>query len=80
MSLNSVSEATMIQVLSQITRRPPQNISHGAKLRSDLGLDSMAALELIVALEEDHQVVISQESVQDLKTVGDLLKLVHACP
>lgn len=76
--MNSISQETVFNVLTKVTRRPRHAIQPSAKLRSDLGLDSMAALELIVMLEEDHQVVVSQESVQDLRTVADLLQLVQA--
>ena len=42
----------------------------------DLGLDSPKALELLMALEDDLGIEISDEEAAALVTVGDILDLV----
>lgn len=43
-----------------------------ASLAEDLGADSLAAVELSMALEEEFDVTIADEDLPNLKTVGDL--------
>ena len=43
-----------------------------ASLADDLGADSLAAVELSMALEEEFDVTIADEDLPKLKTVGDL--------
>jgi len=48
-----------------------------AKLRDDLGIDSIYAVELTLQLEEIYGVTIEYEEIEHLKTVDDLVKLVE---
>ena len=43
-----------------------------ASLADDLGADSLAAVELSMALGEEFDVTIADEDLPNLKTVGDL--------
>ena len=43
-----------------------------ARLAEDLGADSLAAVELSMALEEEFGVTISDEDLPNMKTVADL--------
>ena len=43
-----------------------------ARLAEDLEADSLAAVELSMALEEEFDVTIADEDLPNLKTVGDL--------
>jgi len=45
---------------------------------SELGLDSVAIMELIGVLEEDLSIRIRDEDVAGIKTVGDLLNLIRS--
>lgn len=45
-----------------------------ASLADDLGADSLAAVELSMALEEEFGVTIADEELPNMKTVGDLVK------
>ena len=48
-----------------------------ARLREDLGIDSIYAVELTLQLEEIYGVVIEYEEIEHLLTVNDLVKLVE---
>lgn len=76
MTTQKIECGTLQKLLAKITRRPVEKIIETARLRSDIGLDSLAALELAVVLEEDFGIVLSHESMQRLETVGDLNLLV----
>lgn len=48
----------------------------GSRLKEDLALDSMDIVDLILALEERLNVKIDDKSVEDVKTVQDLIHCV----
>ncbi len=49
-----------------------EKVTMEASLADDLGADSLAAVELSMALEEEFDVTIADEDLPNLKTVGDL--------
>ena len=49
-------------------------VTPDARLAEDLEADSLAAVELSMALEEAFGVSISDEDLPTLKTVGDVVK------
>ena len=48
-----------------------------SSLSEDLGADSLDAVELIMALEDEFGVSVSDEDAQSIKTVGDIVALVE---
>ena len=48
-----------------------------ARLAEDLETDSLAAVELSMALEEAFGVTIADEDLPNMKTVGDLVKYIE---
>ena len=49
-----------------------------ARLAEDLGADSLASVELVMALEEATGVTISDDELPNLKTVGDIVNYLEA--
>ena len=49
-------------------------VTSEASVTEDLGADSLAIVELLMAFEEATGVSIPDEDVAELKTVGDFLK------
>jgi acyl carrier protein len=58
------------------------NLSAHLRLREDLGMDSIIALNLIFAAEREMEIVIKEEDVVRLVTVADLEQLIRklTCP
>ncbi len=54
-----------------------EEVKPEARLREDLGIDSIYAVELTLQLEEIYGVVIEYEEIEHLKTVSDLVNLVE---
>lgn len=52
-------------------------ITMDSTLNEDLGADSLDAVELIMALEDEFGVQVSDEDAQGIHTVGDIVKLVE---
>lgn len=50
-----------------------EDVTMEAKLSEDLGADSLAAVELVIALEEASGLSIPEEDAAALKTVADIM-------
>ena len=51
-------------------------VKPGASFVDDLGADSLDQVELVMALEEEFNIEISDEDAEKIKTVQDTLKYV----
>jgi acyl carrier protein len=45
-----------------------------ARIEADLGADSLAMIEIMMAVEERFQICVADEEVGEVSTVGDLLQ------
>jgi acyl carrier protein len=63
--------------LAEFTKRPAPPVQEGDTLAS-LQLDSLAMLEIIGLLEDQHGVEVDEDDLVDLKQVGDLLRVLNA--
>ncbi len=57
---------------------PAGKITMEAKLSEDLGADSIDAVELIMNIEDEFSIQVSDEEAQNIKTVGDLVNYVES--
>ncbi len=55
-----------------------EDVVKEAKLTDDLGADSLASVELVMALEEATGVSIDDDSLPNMKTVGDIMDYLTA--
>ena len=53
-------------------------ISEADRLRDDLGLDSLHSMELLSEISEQYRVEVDPESLQDVRTVGDVASFLSA--
>ena len=44
-----------------------------AELKDDLGIDSLAVVDLATSIEEDFDIEIPDEDLENIKTVGDIV-------
>ena len=57
---------------------PAEKVTLEARLAEDLGADSIDAVELIMNIEDEFKIEVSDEQAQSIKTVGDLVKYIQA--
>lgn len=57
---------------------PAEKVTLEARLAEDLGADSIDAVELIMNIEDEFDIQVSDEDAQGIKTVGDLVKHIQA--
>lgn len=52
------------------------DISLDANLFSDLGLDSIDVVDLVMSIEDELMVEVPDEAFEDIATLGDLVKYI----
>lgn len=55
----------------------PDTISADKRLREDLDLDSLDAVDMIVALEQGLKIRVDEEEAKQIRTVGDIYGFVE---
>lgn len=66
---------SIVKVIAERTDRDPSEITMESKF-SDLGIDSLDTVELIMNLEDE--IGIQVELTQKVETIGDLVKFIES--
>ncbi len=67
----------IIHALADYLKRDPASITEAHHLRDDLGLDSMAVIELLFEIEDRFKIQIPDQDLPGLSTVGSVAVYVH---
>lgn len=67
----------IIQALADYLKRDAASINEAHHLRDDLGLDSMAVIELLYKIEETFNIQIPDQDLPGLNTVGSVAAYVQ---
>ncbi|EEG31613.1 acyl carrier protein [[Clostridium] methylpentosum DSM 5476] len=54
-----------------------EKVTMEASISDDLGADSLDVVDLVMSLEEEFNIEIPDEEVENIKTVGDIVKYVE---
>ena len=69
--------ARLVNYLGEHLERAPKSpIGVDSHLVKDLNLDSIQSFEMVADLEDHYEVAIPLDAMNDLKTVGDLAKVI----
>lgn len=66
------------EVLEEAVNADKDKVVPEARLQEDLEIDSLAAVELALELEDSFGIEIEDEELANLKTVQDILDLIEA--
>jgi acyl carrier protein len=69
-------ESKVKQIISAQLEVAPDKLSDGASFVDDLKADSLAVVELVLALEEAFHIEIPDEDTEQIKTVKDAVDYV----
>ncbi|MBM3909945.1 MAG: acyl carrier protein [Firmicutes bacterium] len=64
------------EVVSKKFKVSPEKVNASTRLREDLNVDSLDAVELIMELEDTFKVKIADDEAQKLKTIGDIVNFI----
>ena len=63
-------------IVETLNLKDASKVTLEAHLVNDLGADSLDVVEMLLELEKEYGVEITDEQAADLKTVGDIVNLV----
>jgi len=64
------------KLVAQIARMDAKKVKESASIRDDLGIDSLAAMEILASIEKRLGILIDEARAFDVVTVKDLIDLV----
>ena len=64
-------------ILSEQLDVEPEEITEQSNIIEDLGADSLDVVEMLMSLEDEFNVIITDEKVHEFTTVGDVVKFVE---
>lgn len=65
------------KLVAEITERSPEEVSDTALFVEDLGIDSLMAIEMLVAVDKKYRIHISEEEFGKIKNVNDAVGIVQ---
>ncbi len=66
------------ELISQQLNKPVEEITEEKEVVKDLGADSLDVVEMLMSLEEDFNITVSEEEAVNIKTVGDIVNLIES--
>ena len=70
----------VVELVSRLSGRAPDQIGGEARLAEDLGLGSLDLVQLTALLEEEYQVEVDDTMVQEMASIADLERIVREAP
>jgi len=69
---------TIKKIISEQLGIDEKNISLTSNLTTDLDADSLDAVEIIMAIEDEYSIEIPDERIEDLLTIHDLVEYIES--
>ncbi|PLW06817.1 hypothetical protein PCANC_17740 [Puccinia coronata f. sp. avenae] len=70
----------ILEVLGSFEKCDPAKITPTASFTSDLGLDSLDAVEVVMAIEEEFSIEIPDEEADQITTVSEAISYIERTP
>lgn len=67
----------IIEMTAEALGADAANMSAETSFKADLGADSLDLFELVMALEEEYGVEIPTEDLENISTIGDVVKYIE---
>ena len=68
--------AKVVETIAKSFKLEPDQVSDDKSFQEDLGADSLEIVELVMALEEEFGIEISDEEAEKIRTVGDAISFI----
>ncbi len=66
----------VVSIIGEQLGIPVTNITRESDVVNDLGADSIDVVQLLMALEDDFGVTVTEDDADRFKTVGDIVDLI----
>lgn len=64
-------------IADQLDVADKSSITEDSSITDDLGADSLDVVDLVMALEDEFSIEIPEDEVENIKTVGDIIKYIE---
>jgi acyl carrier protein len=71
-------QSKVVDLIARTFKLDPATVTPEKSFQDDLGADSLETVELVMALEEDFGIEISDEDAEKIRTVGDAVDFILA--
>ena len=75
--MSETSEAKIKEIIVEQLGVNADQVTREAKLIEDLGADSLDAVELVMAIEEEFGIEVPDEKAEKLQVVGDIIDYIE---
>ena len=65
------------EILAEQLDIETEEITMESQIADDLGADSLDVVELLMSIEDEFQVEIPDEEIENIKTIGELVKYIE---
>tara|TARA_X000000950_G_scaffold54100_1_gene64604 strand:- start:3659 stop:3892 length:234 start_codon:yes stop_codon:yes gene_type:complete len=72
-----MNKQQLVEIIAEQLGVDESKIKEESNLVNDLGADSLDTLELVMTLEQEFKVEISDSEAEKLETVADIIKFVN---
>lgn len=66
------------ELIAKQLNKPVEEITEEKEVVKDLGADSLDVVEMLMGFEEEFNITVPEEDAVNIKTVGDIIKLIEA--
>lgn len=68
----------VIEIVANELSVSKEDLNEKTHLQDDLNADSLDAVELIMSIEDEFDIEISDDEAQNLRTIGDIVNYINA--
>lgn len=65
------------ELIAKQLNKPIEEVTEEKEVVKDLGADSLDVVEMLMSLEEEFNITVPEEDAVNIKTVGDIIKLIE---
>ena len=69
--------AKVKQLIAEQLNKSVDEITEEKEVVKDLGADSLDVVEMFMSIEEEFNITVPEEDAVNIKTVGDIVKLIE---
>lgn len=72
-----MDENKLLEIIAEFTTYEPEGIKESMNFVDDLGIDSLDLAQIILSAEAEFDVVLEDDMMDNVKTVGDALEMLR---